>query len=167
MVLQRCPWEEVECHYRRRYYPIGGGGGYRYRRAAHVQGKTISRRCIYEVVFWKTSSAGGGLCRYKSVRGSPWRHGWESTSPPPFLRERAPSTSSCSAVEAFEPTPSWIFSQSLSRCIMQKRWWILAGLLPSISINTHWFSGLPFTRPVSGFAWKFTESTRLHILCVV
>lgn len=26
MVLQRCPWEEVECHYRRRYYPIGGGG---------------------------------------------------------------------------------------------------------------------------------------------
>lgn len=88
MVLQRCPWEEVECHYRRRYYPIGGGGGYRYRRAAHVQGKTISRRCIYELVFWKTSSAGGGLCRYKSVRGSPWRHGWESTPP---LSKRAGS----------------------------------------------------------------------------
>lgn len=29
-----------------------------------------------------------------------------------------------------QPTPSsWIFSQSLSRCIMQKRWWILAGRL--------------------------------------
>lgn len=69
-VLQRCPWEEVECHYRRRYYPTGGGC--RYRLTAHVQGKP-SPDDVFTSLFSRKQA--GGLCRYKSVRGSPWRHG--------------------------------------------------------------------------------------------